>query len=43
MINRIRSAWASGQDLERRGGPWCHFCPILEGCAEGKSAEALLE
>ncbi len=43
MINRIRSAWASGDDLERRGGPWCHFCPILEDCDEGKSAEALLE
>lgn len=43
MINRIRSAWASGEDLERRGGPWCHFCPILEDCDEGKSAEALLD
>jgi hypothetical protein len=43
MVNRVRTAWASGQDLERRGGPWCRFCPILEDCDEGKSAEALLD
>jgi len=43
MINRIRSAWSSGRDLERHGGPWCHFCPLLDDCDEGKSAEALLE
>jgi len=42
LVNTIRRAWASGDDLERRGGPWCHFCPILTDCAEGRSAEALL-
>ena len=43
LVNTIRGAWASGEDLERTGGPWCHFCPILPDCAEGQSAEALLD
>jgi len=43
MVNMIRTAWASGHELERTGGPWCHFCPILSDCDEGQSAEALLE
>jgi hypothetical protein len=26
---------------ERRGGPWCHYCPVLESCPEGQVANAL--
>jgi hypothetical protein len=43
LVNTIRSAWASGQELVRTGGPWCRFCPILPDCEEGQSAEALLD
>ena len=43
LVNTLRASWASGDDLARTGGPWCHFCPILSECAEGQSAEALLE
>lgn len=38
MVGQIRSAWASGRGIERRGGPWCKFCAILESCAEGRAA-----
>lgn len=42
MANEVRGAWADGRHLEKRAGPWCRFCPILEDCPEGKTAEALL-
>jgi len=42
MVDSIRTAWASGADLPRTGGPWCRYCPLLEGCSEGQSAGALL-
>lgn len=42
LANEIRGAWADGEHLEKRAGPWCRFCPILEDCPEGKTAEALL-
>lgn len=42
LVNEVRRAWAAGEPLDRHGGPWCRFCPILEECEEGKSAEALL-
>lgn len=42
LVDVIRSAWATGADLPRTGGPWCRFCPLLEDCEEGKSAGALL-
>ena len=38
MINELRQAWSEASDLERRGGPWCRFCPVLEGCGEGAAA-----
>ena len=41
MIGMIRSAWASGGGIERRGGPWCKFCGILDSCAEGRAATDL--
>lgn len=42
LVNGIRRAWAEGVELERRGGPWCRYCPVLEGCAEGTATTALL-
>lgn len=42
LANDIRKAWATGEDLDRRAGPWCKFCPILPECGEGQAAEALL-
>ena len=26
---------------ERRGGPWCRYCPLLEDCPEGRVADSL--
>ena len=43
LVNEIRSAWAEGSEVRLRGGPWCHFCPILADCSEGQAVEALLE
>jgi hypothetical protein len=42
LVDAVRTAWASGSELDRRGGPWCRYCPLLEDCAEGKSVGALL-
>lgn len=42
LATQMRRAWAEGARLERNAGPWCRFCPILDDCEEGKSAEALL-
>lgn len=42
LATQMRRAWSEGSGLERNAGPWCRFCPILENCDEGKSAEALL-
>lgn len=42
LVNKIRSSWHDGAELERRGGPWCKFCPLLADCREGQSADALL-
>lgn len=42
LANQVRRAWGEGEGLERLAGPWCRFCPILEDCAEGQAAEALL-
>lgn len=42
LVTQMRQAWATGVMLERNGGPWCRYCPILEECNEGKSAGAIL-
>lgn len=42
MVNEIRKSWAEGLALERHGGPWCRYCPILDDCAEGRATAALL-
>jgi RecB family exonuclease len=43
VATSLRTALATGADLERRAGSWCRFCPILDGCSEGASAAAVFE
>ena len=42
LVDQVRLAWSTDEQLERHGGPWCMYCPILGECEEGRSAEALL-
>lgn len=42
LVDEMRRAWRDGERLERRAGPWCGYCPILEECEEGQSVVALL-
>lgn len=42
LATDMRGSWQTGVSLERRGGPWCHYCPILDDCEEGQTTEALL-
>lgn len=42
MVTDLRLAWQDGSALEKRGGPWCRYCPILEDCPEGRTTTALL-
>lgn len=35
MVDELRTAWRNEVELERRGGPWCEYCPILDDCGEG--------
>ena len=43
LVNAIRQGWKTQEQLARYGGPACRFCPLLEGCGEGRSAAAVLE
>lgn len=42
MVDTLRAAFATGDDLERRAGPHCRWCPLLEECAEGSAAIEIL-
>ena len=42
LVSAVRRALASGDELDRSGGPWCSYCPLLDGCTEGEVAVALL-
>ncbi|HJS71442.1 MAG TPA: PD-(D/E)XK nuclease family protein [Acidimicrobiia bacterium] len=42
LVDEMRAAWRDHTALDRHGGPWCKYCPLLEDCPEGQSAEALL-
>jgi hypothetical protein len=42
MVDTLRAAFAAGEDLERRAGPHCRWCPLLEACAEGAAAIEIL-
>jgi hypothetical protein len=42
LVTAFRTIWSSvGATTERRGGPWCRYCPLLEDCSEGRSADAI--
>jgi hypothetical protein len=43
MVSQVRSVWSRGGGFERRAGPWCRYCPILEECPEGQAAQALID
>jgi len=43
MVNTLRRAFEEESDLERRGGPYCRWCPLLETCPEGKAATAVAQ
>lgn len=43
MITVLREAWSSGAEVERTGGPWCRWCPLLEECPEGVATTRLLD
>lgn len=38
MVDTLRTSWAADAPLQRRGGPWCRFCPVLGSCHEGAAA-----
>lgn len=46
LVTEFRTGWSSADSgatvrTERRGGPWCRYCPLLEDCPEGQSADAI--
>jgi hypothetical protein len=41
LVSRLREAFGASTDLERRGGRWCRFCPLLSTCDEGRAAVAV--
>ena len=42
MVATLRTGWAAGTELDRIGGPWCTYCPLLEDCVEGRAATAVM-
>ncbi len=42
MVNALRASWSRQGDLERRAGPWCAFCGVLDDCPEGQASQVLL-
>ena len=43
LVSAIRAAWGTGAPLSTIAGPWCRWCPILEGCVDGAAAVSLLD
>ena len=43
MVTMLRESFGHGSELERVGGPWCRWCPLLDDCAEGRAATAILD
>lgn len=41
-VDELRSSWAAEASLERRAGPWCRWCPLLDECSEGRATVDLL-
>lgn len=42
MVDVLRRVWRSAGEFERSGGPWCRYCPILDGCNEGAATIKIL-
>ena len=42
MVEMLRAAFESGADVERRAGPHCRWCPLLDRCREGTAAIQIL-
>lgn len=38
LVSDVRMAFSRDDGLEAVGGPWCRYCPLLAGCAEGSAA-----
>jgi len=43
MVNTLRAAFRDQRELERRGGPHCRWCPLLDTCDEGNAATAIAQ
>lgn len=41
MVSAIRGALGRNESLPTRAGPWCRYCPELEGCSDGAAAAAV--
>lgn len=41
LVAAVRGAMASGEALPKLAGSWCRYCPVLDGCEEGRSAAAV--
>jgi hypothetical protein len=41
LVSSLREALEADESMTRRGGPWCRYCPLLEGCDEGAAAVAV--
>ena len=41
MVGQLRRAWDAGAGIDRRGGPWCRYCALLDSCTEGRAATRL--
>lgn len=42
MVDVLRRNWSVAGEFPRSGGPWCRYCPILEGCGEGEATVRIL-
>ena len=43
VVTELRTTWRVGGEFPRVAGPWCRWCPLLDECAEGQAAQALLD
>jgi len=41
MVTGLRDSWSGGTELERRAGPWCQYCAVLDDCPEGQASLAV--
>lgn len=40
-VDALRNAWEGGGVLPTVAGPWCRWCPLLDGCEDGRAAASL--